>query len=190
MHLHVQFVTDLSCAFHREHKVTSGNLPTYRKAQDKENKGRSSATKSSHSTKSMLTSSSSKWNRRHPSITSNGSSSAFVKPVRFHHGNSTPINGGGLFRSREPTTATAWCINSLRQERILLFIAAVPDSPWSQLDVQILYYTMLCHVSLPSMLHKNIIYTLCTVFFYLLNFHDSVCLNTSAVNESVFKFGM
>ena len=102
----------------REHKLSSvSGLPpssshhTHKaSSQDKENKGRTSANKSHHSTKSNLTSSSSKWNRRHPSTSSNGSGSAFVKPVvRVHHGNgSTPLNaGGGLLRSREPTTASA-----------------------------------------------------------------------------------
>ena len=110
---------------YREQKLSSGNgvppssssthhshISSSSKAQDKENKGRTSTNRTHHSTKSSLTSSSSKWNRRHPSTSSNGSSSAFVKPVMRvnHHGNShTPLNaGGGLLRSREPTTASAW----------------------------------------------------------------------------------
>ena len=77
-----------------------------RKAQDKENRGRGQPSSKNHS-KTTLVSSSSKWNRRLPSTSSNGSGSAFVKPVKLHHGNGMPIGGGGLLRSREPTTAVA-----------------------------------------------------------------------------------
>jgi hypothetical protein len=114
--------------FCREHKLSSGSgVPpsststshhhhthTHKAHVDKENKGRTTSAnnKTHHSTKSNLTSSSSsKWNRRHPSMSSNGSGSAFGKPVmRVHHGNGggTPLNvSGGLLRSREPTTASA-----------------------------------------------------------------------------------
>ena len=102
---------------YREYKLSSStshpvSLGSHsRKAQDKENKGRSTSTTKSHSVKTTtLTSSSSKWNRRHPSTTSSGGSgqTAFIKSVKLHHGNGMPIGGGGgLLRSREPTTLIA-----------------------------------------------------------------------------------